>query len=344
MYKLELCVDWTNHDFDPLKYTITDDLNLTNIKLPYKTVIFGGSNIYNKYDSDKYNIFKDYCKIYMIPEEPNMFITHAANSIFSSPQCIETHCDVILTYCFFMNDWRKWQLNNLKIANRIPMFLPMNINNLAIAMNVNHDNIKLITDDFYLISKDNNIIYVGCFPYPTPPFFEDIRSTIKKYNGIIVAANPNIGYLDKLNLLCRSKITICHNLLFLDWCYPTCVDSIKTFSHIDKTAMFNHLDDLIIPQMKGRVFEAAFCKSLILCKRDPWNVIENWFNPNTDFIYFDNIDDLHLKIDNILNNYDYYIDHHIKNAYNRAINNYTTYHFMKNYIYNFSYNKYMATS
>ena len=64
---------------------------------------------------------------------------------------------------------------------------------------------------------------------------------------------------------------------------------------------------------------------------DDWNVIENWFTPDEDFIYFYSKEDLDQKIKTILENYDEYSKIG-ENAYNKAINNYTTKHFIQKYI------------
>ena len=86
-----------------------------------------------------------------------------------------------------------------------------------------------------------------------------------------------------------------------------------------------------IHQMKTRVYEAAFSKYIILHLREPLYVIEKWFEPEKEFLYYDNENDLEEKINEILKNYgDYY--HIAENAYNRAINNYTTQHFIDRYI------------
>ena len=107
--------------------------------------------------------------------------------------------------------------------------------------------------------------------------------------------------LEKLNLISKSKITIVHNL----------------------TGNYT-------PQLKSRPFEAALCKSLILCKKDDWNFIEEWFVEGEDFLYYNDSNDLKLLIDNILNNYDSY-SNMIENSYNKAINNYTTRKFVEKY-------------
>ena len=66
----------------------------------------------------------------------------------------------------------------------------------------------------------------------------------------------------------------------------------------------------------------------MLVKRDPWNIIEYWFEPDKEFIYYDNEEDLPEIINGILSNWEDY-ESIIDNAFEKAINNYTTDHFME---------------
>ena len=56
-----------------------------------------------------------------------------------------------------------------------------------------------------------------------------------------------------------------------------------------------------------------------------------WFEPEQEFMYFDNEEDLDKKINFIINNYDQFDDMR-NNAYNKAVNNYTTKHFVERYL------------
>ena len=85
------------------------------------------------------------------------------------------------------------------------------------------------------------------------------------------------------------------------------------------------------PQIKTRPFEAAFCKSLILCKKDQWNIIEEWFEPNTEFLYYEDSNDLYHIIRKALDNYSDYQDI-IERAHTKALNNYTTRHFINKFL------------
>ena len=79
---------------------------------------------------------------------------------------------------------------------------------------------------------------------------------------------------------------------------------------------------MVVPQLKSRAFEAAFSRSLILCKRDPFNIIEKYFEPEKEFIYF-NEGALSETVAMILQSYDDY-QPVIDRAFERAKKEYTT--------------------
>ena len=69
---------------------------------------------------------------------------------------------------------------------------------------------------------------------------------------------------------------------------------------------------------------------MILCRRDPFYIIERYFEPGKEFVYFED-NNLEETIQNILNNYGLY-EKVIERAYKRAVNNYTTKKFAENYL------------
>lgn len=148
------------------------------------------------------------------------------------------------------------------------------------------------------------------------------------FNNDARANHKNVSYLEKLNLYAKTKVTICHNLL---WPHISQHWRYKGFFNADKNKAFDFLDSGVMPQIKSRVFEAAFCRSVILCAKDNWNVIEKFFEPNKDFVYYENQQDLKEKLDYIINNYEKYTDM-IESAYEKAVNNYTTEHFVRKYL------------
>ena len=81
-----------------------------------------------------------------------------------------------------------------------------------------------------------------------------------------------------------------------------------------------------MPQFKTRMHEAAFSRTLNLVMRDSWNIAEQYYEPETEFIYFDNAQDLERKINDIINNWSDYNDM-IGRAYTKSLQ-YTTENFI----------------
>ena len=69
----------------------------------------------------------------------------------------------------------------------------------------------------------------------------------------------------------------------------------------------------------------------MLCYKDSYGVIEKFFDENVDFLYWKDINELKNLIYKILENYDKY-KFLADNAYEKAINNYTTEKFIYNYL------------
>lgn len=138
------------------------------------------------------------------------------------------------------------------------------------------------------------------------PFVHNIINTIKKFNYRFISFNHpdatdrNVSYKTKLNLIAQSKICICHN-------------------HLTENSL----------QLKTRMFEAAWSHSLILCKKDSYGIIEQWFNSN-EYVSYEN-NDLEDKIRDILKNYDKYIPM-IDRAYSHVKTEYTIEKFIEKYI------------
>lgn len=114
--------------------------------------------------------------------------------------------------------------------------------------------------------------------------------------------HPNLTYEQKLNTIAESKVSITHNLLH----HGT-------------------------PQLKSRMFESAFCRSLILVYKDSYNLVNDWFEESKHFVFFENNDDLKEKLDYILNNYKKY-DKVREAAFHHAKDNYTVEKFVNKYL------------
>ena len=76
-----------------------------------------------------------------------------------------------------------------------------------------------------------------------------------------------------------------------------------------------------MPQFKVRTHEIATCKSLILCFKDQWNLIEDFYEENVDFIYFENFEELNFILENFDQNFNKY-EKIIENAFSK-VQNYT---------------------
>jgi len=251
--------------------------------------------------------YSDYYKMFLYPEEPNGFFTGGS---YDSICKIENKFDLIFGVCKYTKEWREKHFG-VDINKRIhtpPTF----------------------SEKFIYPNQEKTIpVYFTAHNRPSPilPYIFD---AVKKCDGTIVDASRHapITHVEKMRLNGQSKISITYNLLFLHKRQAAFIMSIPNWS--DNEA-FKNLHSGLVPQIKTRVFEAAFSKSVILHKFDEWNVIEDWYTPNEDFIYFDGEDDLIDKIHEINKNYDAY-KYIAENAYNKAINNYTTKHFIEKYI------------
>jgi hypothetical protein len=181
------------------------------------------------------------------------------------------------------------------------------------------------------MEKNIDVSYFGSFPQALP-WQSYIQNVFTKYNfrfGHYSMGNvPRCSYKDKILMLASSKVAVVHGL-----CSPNPNDAERylSFPKGRENKAFSHLDKGLMPQIKSRMFEAAFSKCVILCQRDPWNPIEYFFTPNEDFMYFDDEEDLDKKLDHIINHYNEF-DYMRENAYNKSISNYTTKHFVEKYL------------
>jgi len=231
----------------------------------------------------------------------------------------------VLTLCPFTAEYFNRRQG---VERRVPIFFPFN-------------------DEFVppKSEKRYDVIYTGHL-HPRP-IMRDMKA-ISGFNYRLVSNSEHelvtdrgVGYQQKLGLIAQSKITLTHNLLYPTlrhvlnvWKYPEWVAN-KAFSDIPKDALglakrLLSGPEIEVPQLKSRVFEAAFCRSLILCKRDSFNVIEKYFQPGEEFVYYVG-DKLIETINEILMNYNAYLPM-IDKAYKRAYAEYTTAAFFEKYL------------
>jgi hypothetical protein len=260
------------------------------------------------------NKVKDKNVIMMMMEEPNGF--------FGSPELFLVHdylniVKKIFTICPYSAEWsnKTFPGNKWEFA-----FYPFNADNIPTEK-----------------EKVFDFIYTG----QQLEELKEVKMAASHFKACWVSFNPgqnithaNVSYEEKLNLCSLSKIAVVHNLLFPG----TYSDNYRKSNLLNKYRNHEALSQItdtsyvnpLVPQVKSRMMEAAFCKSLILCRKDPWNLIERFFEPEKEFIYYEN-GKLYETIQEILKNYDKYVPI-INAAYDRAVNNYTTRHYFNKYL------------
>ncbi len=250
-------------------------------------------------------------------EEPNKFF------IGDNPDSYDGDFYKIFTLCPYTAEW----LNKKhRVQKRVPFFFPFNEEFIPIKTKKKYD-----------------IIYTGHIV--SKQLFRDLK-IISRFNYRFASnskhplvTNQSVSYEEKMKLISQTKITLVQNLL-----YPKLwqLFNIWRIADFQKNKAFKLIpswytpwklypfEPIVVPQLKSRVFEAAFGRSLILCKKDPFNIIERYFEPGKEFVYFEE-GKLEEKIKEILANYKKY-EPIIERAYRRAKNNYTTEKFVKNYL------------
>jgi hypothetical protein len=195
-------------------------------------------------------------------------------------------------------------------------------------------NIKTISKfNYRFVARSHNVGIINKIRY---------RLGMKSKNDLIT--DREVNYKDKMRILSETKIALVHGLL---WCPGNLLRATwKTKGYKDNHAFdllprktwYNYIQsfiskkEYIVPQFKTRFVEAAASKALMLVRKDPWNVVERYYTPNKEFIYYEE-GRLEEKIREILDNWDKYKDI-IENAYQRTIREYTTKSFFEKYLKN----------
>ena len=265
----------------------------------------------DSYHIDVTQILNNKTNIFLELEQPNSW--WALSNPINYINCV----DKVFTICPYTAKWLNKQLGQNIFT---PIMYPINskYNETSILRNVDKD-----IDVFYSGGLYNQDHYI---------MLEHIKNFKYKYlfwnNDCPYVTDINTNYINKIMAIARSKISICYNLL-----YPNVnqIWKVKQFKGWQDNEAFSEIYNGIVPQFKSRVTEAALNKSLILIKKDPWNVIEKFLTPNEDFIYFNDSNNLTEIIQNILNNYEYY-ENIVNNAFVKVFNNYTSEKFYEKYV------------
>ena len=145
-------------------------------------------------------------------------------------------------------------------------------------------------------------------------------AAIDRNTNTNVETGVDVPRRDLWQTLRKTKILLVSNHLYLNSIQS---QTARGLPGIEKNQAFSHLQHSLLPQIKTRPIEAAMNKTLILCKRDPWNVLDHWFEPDKDFVYYDSNEELEEKVSSILENWDDYKPI-IESAYNKAKKLYTS--------------------
>lgn len=154
------------------------------------------------------------------------------------------------------------------------------------------------------------------------------------------ATDINLPFVKKIERIAESKISICFNLIHVSYRHYKNMKHYsselrmgnKFFDSLNPLKIFKNYPWVgVLPQFKTRIHEAAISRCINLVFNDGWNVIEDYYEPEKEFIYFTSEEDLDEKIAYILNNWETQeIQNVIEAAYTKAIR-YTSENFMTMY-------------
>lgn len=336
-------IELTNYAFDPARFLGFEDC-LDNVE--DGRYFFAGVVNAAALQSHLGNPAK---RIYRLDlEEPNRFFVENVDLNYSRPNDNpaqgSTKCpfEKIFTLCPYSSAW----LNEREGSEKhIPVFFPFNEKFIPAAA-----------------PKIYDVIYTG---HLVSPSIERTVRTISKFNYRFVSGSASplvtdggVDHETKLKLMSQTRVTIVQNLLYL---LPKHVANVLKINGYQKNGAFKNIHEagtprekswlekmlprkiqklffsrffpeaeIVVPQLKSRVFEAAFARSLILCRRDEFNVIERYFTPGREFVYYEDAT-LEETLREILKNFGQY-EGIVENAYQRAVNNYTTRHFAEKFL------------
>ena len=146
------------------------------------------------------------------------------------------------------------------------------------------------------IHGDDHIKAVECISNFQYKFITSQRNTWMRHpHEFNKCTHVMLSNEQKLIELSKCKSSLSFNMIYMS------PNSIKN----DGEA-FELFDQGIMPQFKVRCHEIASCKSLMLVKKDPWNLIEDFYEPEKEFLYFENFDELRGMLEDISTNIDKY--------------------------------------
>ncbi|RPH74421.1 glycosyltransferase family 1 protein, partial [bacterium] len=250
-------------------------------------------------------------------EEPNKYL------VGDYPEAYSKDFSKIYTICPYTSELLNKKYNEKR---RIPIFFPVHERYIR---PIQKKTIDIIYSGHILAGElRNELKYLANFNYAIISNSKDSLVT-----------HRSVSYEEKMRLYSHSKITLVHNIIFKPYLHRIMNIWLagdywnnKAFSQVPSPWRFWQLftKNIHIPQLKSRVFEAAMSHSLILCRKDEFNVIERYFEPNKEFKYYEQ-GQLQETVNHVLSQYDDYKTI-VERAYKRAIKEYTVSVFVKKYL------------
>jgi len=225
----------------------------------------------------------------------------------------DEYFDEIYSICPYTSHW----LNSQQLGRTYkPIFYPFNKSIIPLPSSKLYD--VIYHGGIHGIEHLKCLKIMSEFNYRYVTMTHHINQTT--INCLPYATNTNLKFQDKINLVAQTKISVCYNIVHVTEQH---IDAMKSYDSWEKNIAFGTLGKWnIVPQFKTRMHEAAISKTLNLVQRDSWNIAEAYYDPDTEFIYFNDEGDLRNKITEILANWEDY-DEIVQRAYKKAMN-YTT--------------------
>ena len=221
--------------------------------------------------------------------------------------------DEIYTICPYSCDW----LNELKNTNKYKcVWYPFNSKYIPAEKKKIYD--VCYHGGIHGAKYSDMLNIISQFNYRFMSMTHSINPYTQKH--LSYATDTNLTHQQKMDLITQTKISICYN----NFRVRDSQDEyhIKSKPNWSRNKAFSEVGKSnIIPQIKSRFIEACVARTLNLVERDPWNIIEKWYEPDKHFVYFDSNSELQDKISEILSNWDDY-NTIIDNAYNFSVTNY----------------------
>ncbi len=280
--------------------------------------------------------------VYFDVEEPNRFMS--PDPVFRREE-YEMSFYKIFNICPYTTEW----LNKLQGCNRREtVFYPINEEKIPSKVEKKYDIIYIGNINSKELEKNIKIISKFNYRFVARSHNIGLINTIRYYLGLPskndLITDREIDYKTKMKLLSETKIALVHGLL---WCPGKLLRATwktkdyehnKAFALLPKKSWYNYFWSFIskkehlVPQFKTRFAEAAISRALLLVRKDPFNVVERYYTPGKEFVYYED-GKLEEKIREILANWEKY-QIIIENAYNRTLKEYTTQSFFEKYLKN----------